>query len=109
MDSGETVDLTCVLLKPEDQNQSMPLVAITAVVIGYEVDDYDTYLKQIQTFKDAFVDIMSWMWKLIAANTALDVVVALASASGWPLVIALVGALIFTGMAAIMPFGRRPI
>jgi hypothetical protein len=102
MDSDDTVNLTCVLLKPEDQDQPMPLVAITTVVIGYEVDDYDAYVEQIQTFKDAFVDIMSWMWKFIAANAALDVLVALAAASGWPLVIALIGAAIFTGMAAIM-------
>jgi hypothetical protein len=102
MDSDDTVNLTCVLLKPEDQDQPIPLVAITTVVIGYEVDDYAAYVEQIQTFKDAFVDIMSWMWKFIAANAALDVLVALAAASGWPLVIALIGAAIFTGMAAIM-------
>lgn len=102
MDSGDTVDLTCVLLKPEDQDQPMPLVAITTVVIGYEIDDYDTYLEQIKTFKEAFLDIMSWMWKIIVANTALDIVVALLATSGWPLVIALIGAAIFTGMAAII-------
>jgi hypothetical protein len=102
MDSGDTVDLTCVLLTPEDQDQPMPLVAIMTVVIGYEIDNYDDYVNQVQSFKDAFVEIMSRMWKIIAANTALDVVVALLAASGWPLVIALIGAIIFTGMAAIM-------
>ena len=39
MDSGDTVDLTCVLLKPEHQDQPMPLVAITIVVLGYEIDN----------------------------------------------------------------------
>jgi len=102
MDSGDTVDLTCVLLKPEDQDQPMPLVAITTVVIGYEIDDYDTYLKQIQGFRDAFVDIMGWMWKAIVAESAVAVVFAIAAASGWPLVVALIGAALYTGIAAIL-------
>jgi hypothetical protein len=102
MDSGKTVDLTCVLLTPEDQDQPLPLVAITTVVIGYEVDNYDAYVNQVQSFKDAFVDIMGWMWKIIAANTAVNVVFALAAASGWPLVVALIGAAIFVGVAAII-------
>ena len=101
MDSGDTVVLPCVLLTPEDQDQPMPLVAITTVVIGYEIDNYDAYVNQVRSFKDAFVEVMSWMWKVIAANTAVDVVFALAASSGWPLVIALIGAAIFVGMAAI--------
>ena len=101
MDSGDTVDLTCVLLKPEDQNQPMPLVAITAVVIGYEIDNYDDYVNQVRSFTEAFKEVMSWMWKIIAANSALDVVIALAASSGWPLLIGLIGAAIFTGIAAI--------
>jgi hypothetical protein len=102
MDSGDTVDLICVLLTPEDQNQPMPLVAITTVVIGYEIDNYDDYVNQVRSFKDAFVEVMSWMWKIIAANSAVDIVFALAAASGWPLVIGLIGAAIFVGIAAIM-------
>src|SRR5262249_53462284 len=102
MDSGDTVNLNCVLLTPEDQDQLMPLVAITTVVIGYEIDNYDDYVNQVRSFKDAFVEVMSWMWKLIAANSAVDVVFALAAASGWPLVIGLIGAAIFVGIAAIM-------
>jgi hypothetical protein len=102
MDSGDTVDLTCVLLAPEDQDQPMPLVAVTTVVIGYEIDDYETYVLQIRSFRDAFVEIMGWMWKAIVAETAVAVVFALAASSGWPLVIALAGAILYTAIAAVI-------
>jgi hypothetical protein len=29
----------------------MPLVAITTVVIGYEIDNYDAYVNQVRSFK----------------------------------------------------------
>jgi hypothetical protein len=102
MDSGRTVDMTCVLLTPEDQDQPMPLVAITTVVIGYEIDNYDQYAKQVQGFQDAFVNIMSWMWKIIAANAALWAIVALAAASGWPLLGAVIGAVLMTLTAVFL-------
>ena len=101
MDSGDTVDLTCVLLAPEDQDQPAPLVAITTVVIGYEIDNYDYYVLQIQTFKDAFIKEMGIMWKWIVGVVAFDILIAIAAASGWPLVIALASAVLLTAMVAI--------
>jgi hypothetical protein len=103
MDSGDTTDLTCVLLKPEDQDQPAPLVAITAVVIGYEIDDYDAYVLQIESWKAAFVDIMSFLWKVIVLEFVyVGLPFALAASSGWPLVVVLAGAVLYTAVAAII-------
>jgi hypothetical protein len=66
MDSGDTVDLTCVLWAPEDQDQPAPFVAVTTVVIGYEIDDYEESCKYSR-----FRMPLSKKWELCGSGSPL--------------------------------------
>lgn len=82
--------MTCVLLQPDDE----PVAAVVMAIFGYEIDNWDAYIKQTESFTDAYIDFLKYAWKAIAANLVVDVIIALAASSGWPLVIAAAGAVL---------------
>jgi hypothetical protein len=65
VDSGETRSLDCLLLKPEQQEGLLPLIGITTVVLGYEIDNYSTYVQQLTSYRDAFIDVLTGIWKVL--------------------------------------------
>jgi len=101
VDSGDTFDLNRVLLAPQDQNTPMPLIGITTVVMGYEVDNWEDYALQVQSFWDAFVLEMGLAWKFMVANAAADVLLAIIFATPGPLLGIVIGGILFTALAAI--------
>lgn len=70
VDSDETRSLDCVLLKPEQQDGPIPLSLITTVVLGYEIDNYSTYVQQLTSYVDALLDVMKSVWLLVVAEGA---------------------------------------
>jgi hypothetical protein len=81
MDSGDTRAMNRVLFRQSNVG------GVSLAVIGFEVDDEDTFTKQIQSFSDAYVNILKGSWNAIAGTigsiggtvTAL----ALGLAAGW--------------------------
>lgn len=57
-------------MKPEQQDGPLPLSLITTVVLGYEIDNYSTYIQQLTSYVDALIDIMKSIWLLVVAEGA---------------------------------------
>jgi hypothetical protein len=88
VDSGDVRDMTCVVLPAQDQ----PLAAVAISIFGHEVDNYPTYLAQVQGFTDAYLDILKRVWKPEVLGVALFAALAIPG-GGWAvLVVAAVAA-----------------
>lgn len=59
VDSGETRNMNRVLI------QETGLAAVSIAVIGFEVDSEEAFEKQIDSFTDAFVEIVKRIWNAI--------------------------------------------
>jgi hypothetical protein len=98
VDSGETRNLACVPLP----DYGHPLSAVTMLIVGYEIDNWAAYCNQVDSFFDAYVDLLKYAWKALLANAAIDVVFAIAASSGWPLVIAAAAFVLWAAIAVFV-------
>lgn len=64
VDSDESRDMSRVLF------QGSNLAGVSVTIIGFEIDSRDAFENQIQTFTDAYVDILKKEWEFIAAAVA---------------------------------------
>jgi hypothetical protein len=78
VDSGDTRDMTCVVLPEQDQQ----LLAVAISIFGHEVDNYPTYLAQVQGFTDAYIDIVKRVWVPELLGTAAIAALAIPG-GGW--------------------------
>lgn len=100
VDSGETRSLDCVLLKPEQQEGPIPLTVITTVVLGYEIDNYSTYVQQLTSYVDALIDVMKGVWLyVLAESVAIGIYMGLTT--GGPIGM-LIGAAIGAAVALVL-------
>jgi len=59
VDSGDERDISRVLI------QDSGLAGVSIAVVGFEVDSEDAFEKQIDSFTDAFIDILKRVWDAI--------------------------------------------
>lgn len=97
VDSGDVRDMICVVLPAQDQ----PLRAVAISVLGHEVDNYPTYLAQVQGFTDAYLDVLKRLWKVEVAGVALLSALAI---PGGPLAVLVAAAIVTALMAAVNLF-----
>jgi hypothetical protein len=100
VDSGETRSLDCVLLKPAQQDGPIPLTVFTTVVLGYEIDNYSTYVQQLTSYVDALIDVMKGVWLyVLAESVAIGIYMGLTT--GGPIGM-LIGAAIGAAVALVL-------
>ena len=78
VDSGDVRDMTCVVLPVQDEQ----LAAVAISIFGHEVDNYPTYLAQVQGFTDAYIDIVKRVWVPEVLGTAVIAALAIPG-GGW--------------------------
>jgi hypothetical protein len=96
VDSGEERAMSCILLPDYDQ----PLAAVSIAILGHEVDNYPTYLAQVEGFTDGYIDILKRLWKIEAIGTGALTALALLAGASLP-VSALVAAVMVAIFAAV--------
>jgi hypothetical protein len=85
MDSGDSRDMNRVLFRQGNVG------GVSLVIIGFEVDDEDTFTKQIQSFSDAYVNILKGTWDAVAGTVGSiggGIAAAAGLAAGWAAAIA---------------------
>lgn len=88
VDSGDVRNMTCVVLPSQDEQ----LAAVAISIFGHEVDNFPTYLAQVQGFTDAYLDILKRVWKPEVLGVAALAALAIPG-GGWAvLVVAAVAA-----------------
>jgi hypothetical protein len=96
VDSGENRDISRVLI------QESGLAGVSIGVIGFEIDSEDAFEKQIDSFTDAFIDLLKRVWDAIK-DKAKEAVVAIVKKYGIKgLIAVLIAAVVIIVVIAIV-------